>query len=456
MYLIGHRKRMLRRISLIATCAATGLAASLAVAQTNGAERYSSAGDLRLPEQFTLFGSRDPNIRRPTAIVNGEIITQTDVDQRLALVIASNSGASISDEERQQLRMQVLRNLIDETLQIQEAAANEIQIAPTELDQAYTQVASRFAPETDDFEQFLRQQGSSDRSIKRQIEGEMAWDRLLRREVNPRVNISELQVTRTIEQMDATRGQTEYRIAEIFLPATPDTEQEVYATAQRIGEQIRQGGSFPVYARQYSKASTAAVGGDLGWVRASQLPSELAAAVVQIPVGSLSTPIPLPGGFSLIAVADERQILTADPRDAVLSLKQITLAFPEGTTPEQAEPLVTQLGTATQQGGGCGTAEAVAAQVGGDIVQNDRVPVRDLPPELAQLMVNLQVGEATPPFGSLEQGVRVLVLCGRDDPAPVADVDPQAVEQRLEAEVVNRQANSYLRDLRRNAVIEYR
>src|SRR3546814_4034929 len=57
------------------------------------------------------------NVRKATAIVNGRIITGTDVDQRLALIITANGG-KVSDEEKERLRVQVLRNLIDETLQI--------------------------------------------------------------------------------------------------------------------------------------------------------------------------------------------------------------------------------------------------------------------------------------------------------------------------------------------------
>lgn len=448
---------MTRRIAILFASLATGLCAGAGTAQTGAGEQFSALTDLGLPEQFTMFGNRDPNVRRPTAIVNGEIITQTDIDHRLGLFLASNPNAQIGDQEMMQLRMQILRNLIDETLQIQEAEANDIDITEAELNQTYTRVAGNFAPNVDDFDEFLRAQGSSERSIKRQIEGELAWDRLLRRNVSPFVNVSDAQVEEIVERLQATRGQTEYRVSEIFLAARPDNQEEVFARANQLVQQIQQaGGSFPAYARQFSEATTAAVGGDLGWVLPEQLPAELARVVPQMSVGSMSAPIPLPGGFSIIALADSRQILSADPRDAVLSLKQITVTFADGIERAEAEPRISNLAAAVQQGGGCGAAEDIAASVGGDVVQNDNVRVRDLPAELQQVMGQLQIGEATPPFGSLDQGVRVLILCGRDDPQQVASVDPTAIEDRLVDERINRQARSYLRDLRNNAVIEYR
>ena len=81
--------------------------------------------------------------------------------------------------------------------------------------------------------------------------------------------------------------------------------------------------------------------------------------------------------------------------------------------------------------------------------------MRDLPPALQQMMLPMQVGQATQPFGSLEEGVRVLVICGRDEvdpPAPSYD----EVYNQINEERVNSRARRYLRDLRRDAVIEFR
>src|SRR3569623_1924518 len=122
--------------------------------------------------------------------------------------------------------------------------------------------------------------------------------------------------------------------------------------------QLRGGAPFAAYARQFSEASTAATGGDLGWVRAEQLPEQLGAAVRAMPVGTVSDPIAIPGGFSIIAIQDTRQILTADPRDATLSLKQISMVFPANTPKADVEAKAQLLGQAGQSMGGCGGAEA--------------------------------------------------------------------------------------------------
>jgi peptidyl-prolyl cis-trans isomerase SurA len=415
----------------------------------------SSADTLNLPTDLTVFGKSDPTVHKATAIVNGTIITDTDIDQRFALVLIANGG-KIEESERERLRLQVLRNLIDETLQIQEAKANDITIAPEEIDQTFARVSGNFRKSPTDFAVYLSQVGSSAASMKRQIEGELAWRRLLGRRVEPFVSVSDDEVNAIVSRLNASKGATEYRIGEIFLSGTPATITETEANAERIVDQLRKGGSFAAYARQFSEASTAAVGGDLGWVRSEQLPEALGVAATQLSPGQVSPPIAVAGGYSIIALVDKRQVLTADPRDAVLSLKQISIKFAPGDTEAKAAPKVEAFAKQVAAISGCGSVADVAARMGADVVDSDQVRIRDLPPPLQQMMVDLQIGQSTRPFGSLADGVRALVLCGRDDAQSANGPSFDQIFAQLEEDRVNRRARRYLRDLRRDAVVEYR
>ncbi len=442
------------RLNWAALLGATSLLALPLAAQTVDSAS-SPAASLNLPANITVFGKSEPTVRKATAIVNGQVITETDVEQRLALVIAANEGR-ISPEEKDRLRTQIVRNLIDETLQIQEAKANEIKVEPGEVDQTFARVAANSNRTPAQFSAFLRSQGSSDRSLKHQIEAESAWSRLQRKKIQPFVNVAEEEVQSVISRLNAAKGSTEYRIGEIFLSANPANAAEVQAGAQKIIENVRNGASFVAYARQFSEASTAAVGGDLGWVRPEQLPEQLMTAAQSLQNGGVSEPIAVPGGYSIIVKLDERKVLTADPRDAILSLKQVSLSFAKGTTQEQAAPQVEAMTKASREIAGCGQAEAVGGKLGATVVGNDNVPLRELPTALQNLMVNLQVGQASQPFGSLEDGIRFLVVCGRDDPAAGNAPSFDQVLAQMEEERVSRRAQRYLRDLRRDAEVEYR
>ena len=443
-------KEMTKAGPLTALVALGVVAASAAAAQE---QDTNSASSLNLPSNPVVFGSALPSIVKASAIVNGEVITQTDIDQRVALMAIANGGA-IPAEELERVRQQVLRNLIDETLQIQAARAAEIQVTEADIDKTVQRVAGNVNQTPEQMTQYLKANGSSIRAIRRQILGEISWRRLQSAKIESGVSVGDEEVKAVISRLEASKGTEEFRVGEIFLASAPGTADQVMANARRILEQLQQGASFVGYARQFSEASTAAVGGDLGWVRPEQLPEQLGEAVRTLNPGQVAI-VGVPGGVSIVAVQDKRKVLTADPRNAELNLKQVSVGFPAGTTREAAEPIVARFAQAAQNVGGCGGAEKMASEFNGEVVQSDGVKLRELPPALQEMMLPMQVGQATRPFGSLEEGVRVLVICGRDEVDPSMPTYDQVLAQMNE-ERVNLRARRYLRDLRRDAVIDFR
>ena len=431
-----------------------GIALAAAAMAQDQAPQVNSTASLNLPQNPQLFGSGMPSVVKATAIVNGEVITQTDIDQRLALLAIANN-TPIPPNEVERLRQQVLSNLIDETLQIQAARAEEIEITETDIDKTVERVATNAKQTPDQMADYLKSRGSSIRSIRRQIRGEIAWRRLQSKKIESTISVGDEEVQAVIDKLNASKGAEEFRVGEIFISANSTNEEQALANAQRVFAALQQGGSFVGYARQFSEASTAAVGGDLGWVRPEQLPEPLAQTVRQMRPGQVSPPIKLSGGYSIVAVQDMRKILTADPRSAVLTLKQLTIAFPQGTSRTVAEPVVARFAQAALNIGGCGGAERIASELNAEVIQSDQVKMRDLPPALQDMMLQMQIGQATRPFGSIEEGVRVLVLCGRDEVDASAPSFDQVYAQ-LNEERVNLRSRRYLRDLRRDAIIDFR
>ena len=444
--------KLFKRLSFAAV-----LISATALTPLNAQSTPDSEGNdanLIAPDGQQLFGKNDPNVRRATAQVNGEIITGTDMDHRLALIVAANEN-KLPPEELARFRAQILTNLIDETLQIQEAAANKIEVTDAEVEQYFDRVAQQnFKRPANQVEKYLTSIGASVATLKRQIKGELSWSRLLSRNVRPSANVSDDEVNAIIERIKATKGTTEYRLGEIYLSATPEAMPAVTENAKKIIDQLRQGANFVAYARQFSEASTASVGGDLGWLSLAQLPSSLATAAAGMNSNEVQA-VASPGGISILLLIDKRQVAMSDPRDSVLSLKQIAITFPAGTAEAQIAPLVKRFSEETQQIAGCGVADEMAAKLGADVVNRDGIKIRDLPAPLQQVMLDLQIGQSTPPYGSLQDGVRVFVLCGRDAPEVAASESFDEIMSRLEEERVNKRARIYLRDLRRDAVIEY-
>jgi len=440
---------------ILAVVAAAGLAATPMGLTAQQQAPASSGNAFGIPDDVTIYGSENPNVRTATAIVNDFVITGTDIDQRLAIVLAASQN-EISDEERNRLRQQILRNLIDETLQIQEANSLELNVTNDAVEQRYASVAAQnFEADPSRMDSYLLGIGSSPASLKRQILGELSWQNALRRNVIPFVNVSEEEVNEVLERLEASRGTFEYRLGEIYLSASTENREAVLQNAQRIVEQLQQGANFQAYARQFSEASTAAVGGDTGFLRIGTLPSQMADAVRQMQPGQLFGPIEIPGGFTIILMIDRRQVLTADPRDAILSLKQISVTFPEGTSEAEATAKVDEFGLFVENLRGCADADNARGLIGANVVTNDQIRARALPEALQGIILGLQVGQATPPFGSIQEGVRVLMLCGRDDPQDTSGPSFDSVMEQIENDRIQKRAQRYLRDLRNDAYIEY-
>lgn len=436
---------------LVLALGVAGLA-TIAVAQTVPDQSVPSTG-LDLPSNLQIFGKADPNIRKPTAIVNDVVITGTDVDQRVAMIVGLQK-LNIKAEERDQLRLAMLRQLIDETLQIQEAKANEITVEPKEIEQGFGRVSKNFNRTPEEMRGWLKQNGSSERSVKRQIEAEIAWSRLLRRRVN--INVGEAEVNAMIKRMEEAKGTDEYHVYEIYQNATSDRAQEVFAGMQKMIQQMREGAPFDYLARTYSESSTKAQGGDLGWVRPAMLPDALAKAAQEMQAGQVAGPIELPTGFSILYLAEKRQVLMPNPLDARLSLRQLTISFAPGTTEPQATARAGEFAKATQAIKGCGDVAKVATDQSAEVVDKDGIVLRDLPPALQNIIMPLQIGQVTQPFGTIQDGVRVLVICGRDEPKMANMPTAEQLQEQIEDERVNLRAQRMLRDLRRDALVEYR
>ena len=423
------------------------------MAQTVADEAQPTAS-LNIPTG-QLYGANNPNVRKATAEVNGEIITGTDIDHRIALLTQGNQ-AQIPSEQLPAFRTEVLTRLIDETLQIQEAAANDIEITDAELKQYFERIVQQNYKQTpQSADPFFAKMGSSSASLKRQVKGEIAWSRLLSRNVRPNANVSDDEVKAIQERLQSDRGQPEYRVGEICIRVdSPQEQAAATESARKIVEELRAGGNFAQIARRLSQCSTAARGGDLGWTKQSQVPASLQQAVFSMSPNEIVA-VPTSSGISILLLIDKRQIGAADPGEAVLSLKQIAITFPKGSTEKQAEPLVARFAQQAQSIRGCGTADDMAKQMNAEVVNRDGIRVKDLPGPLQQVMSGLQIGQSTQPYGSLEDGVRVFVLCGRDMPQEVKEETFEEIMSRLEDERVEKRAATYLRDIRRDAIIEY-
>jgi peptidyl-prolyl cis-trans isomerase SurA len=212
------------------------------------------------------------------AVVNDDVISVFDLTSRLRMVELS-SNLPDSPETRQRIEPQVLRGLVDEKLQLQEAKKQNVVATDDELNNALGQIEKQNNMQPGQLNEFLKARGIDRGSMLNQLTSSIVWAKLVRRLAAQNTEITDEEVDAALKRVKEHAGEPQSRIAEIFLAVdTPSQDQEVRNLAQKLTEQMKQGARFSAIAQQFSQSATAAVGGDMGWLRPDQLPPELAAA----------------------------------------------------------------------------------------------------------------------------------------------------------------------------------
>src|SRR5690625_899742 len=386
------------------------------------------------------------------AVVNDEVISRLDFEARLRIALLA-SGPPETQETLNQISGPVLRRLIDERLQRQEARRLSIDVTEQEMEQGLAEMAERNGMTRDQFVNLLESNGAPVSSIRDQIRASISWNKLLGARVVPDVQVSEEEIDQTVERLASQGNQVRVRLAEIFLPFGGTTgQEEARELAERLLSQLAQGTNFQQLAVQFSQAPTAAAGGDTGFIAEAQLPPDLAEVVADMRPGELAGPVPTVNGYYIIAVIDREQSGPGGGDAASGDLRLTQILF--DVEPGQEEVALRRAEEATTGINSCDAANAMAAEIGvggsGDIGE---VRLANLPQEIRQIAINLPIGSPSQPIFTGDS-VLVLFVCDRD--VETGGIDRQFVSERLRRERIDMLGARYMRDLRRAANIEIR
>jgi len=381
------------------------------------------------------------NAEGVAAIVNDNVISTFDVRQRANLLMVS-AGIQPTPEMQTRARAQALRDLVDERLQIQEAAKFEITVTPETVDRRLGEIATQNQTTVEGLTASLGTSGIGIRTLRTQIEADIAWQRLIGGMYGSRVRVSEQEIRETQTRIANNATRPQYQISEIFLPATTDQEfAEMQQGAMRLLEQMQGGAPFPAVARQFSQAPSAAAGGDIGWIAAPELAPELQPIADQLQRGQVSMPIRTRSGVYLIAMRDRRAGVQAGAT-TVISLRQIGAPIARQAALERAQRRIN----------GCGDLDnAVEGISGAALTDLGQTQESELSPAIRDRIQGVEVGRASPVLVNGDQ-VTVIVVCSRE--AGGSDVpDREAIEGRLREQELAMLSERYLRNLRREATI---
>lgn len=390
------------------------------------------------------------------AVVNEEVVTSIDVSDR-AKFIVTTAKLSNTPETMERLIPQVTRQLIDETLQLQEARRLNIQITDAQVEKAVADIASARGGTVEALYTQLSDAHIPAKTFKDQIRAQLAWSKVVGREIRPQIKVSdeEIELARLQESTALkTSGSGEVEIITLSLPVDkPEHDAEVKTLAEKLVGDLRAGASFEEVATQLG-SDTAPVP---AWVSLAQLDANLATALEKAVPGAVSNPARTADGYLIVKLLNRRGAASAALNDSDLLLKDILLKLKPDDSEKDAQLSIDIAQEVARYPGDCKSPE-VAGINGLEEVSIETTFMKarfsELAPSLQQIVSNLSVGGVSEPFAS-ENGIRLLMLCERID-APPALAAAEEMYAKLMKQKMELETQKYMRNLRREAFIEFR
>ena len=400
---------------------------------------------------MTLMTLNTPEAREVegiAAIVNDEVISKFDVDQRVNLFLVT-SGIERTPQNIDGLRRQVLRTLIQEKLQLQEARDSEIEISRAEINAAMQDMASGTNRSLDEVEKFLKENNVHIRTMEDQIEAELAWNRFVRGRFGGQVSIGELEIDETLERAEAAMNQDRVNINEILLLANNQLDgQRLMSEAAQIVQQLRAGINFGAVARQFSAASSSASGGNLGWIPVNQLDENIVPIIENMAAGDISDPIETSAGIYIVQLNSKQQSGGIDPMRNLFDLLIITYDVATEGHLAKLESLRDSFTT-------CKNTESKAKEMDArNVTRTGQVELRRFPKNLQSEISTTEAGQVIGPKKN-EKIAEMVVVCDRKDDQG-ATISRDTIENNLYSQRLAIMARRHLRELRRDSIVEYR
>ena len=389
------------------------------------------------------------------AVVNGEAITNFELDGRLDYLVTA-TGLTVTDDNRGQLRDDVLQMLIDDKLKLMEARKLTPGIIDVGFAQAREAVNNTYRSQSQSAGQRLRELGLDRKIIEDKTASDMIWATLLRDRYQSQFDTADKLAQQALDRLTADLSQPQVRLSEIVLAPTQDRSTAANLDiAQQMIDAINEGADFAAIARQYSAAGSAQDGGKLGWLVLNTLPDAFADAIDKAASGTILAPINKDGVVYILRKEGARAKGFIDPSQARIDIARALLPLPEDISSSDQLIAAGQLQKRTENATSCEQIEAINIELGsGAPPYLLDLEVGTITPNLRETIESLEIGKPSAPLNFAE-GMVVFMICNRYMP----EVDLPDLESLKNTELNKVFAiisNRYLLRLRRAATIDNR
>ena len=385
------------------------------------------------------------DIQAISVIVNDEVISRYDVNQRVKLILVT-SGIPATEENLKRIETQSIRALINERIQLQEASKLEVPESQEEIQVMLDRIAKGNQTTSEGIVESITSQGVNVETLISQIKSELLWNKIVRGRFGSYINISDEEINIVYNRTMDSINKVQYDISEIFLGFEDEKEEsDAKDLALKLVEQLKNDIAFEPVAQQFSQSSSSGQGGYIGWVSEGQFDQEIIKGIESLSTNSVSEPIKTVNGYYIMKVNGRAEEGGKNPLRNQYNLTSVTFLKQDlKSAIEFSKNFIS-----------CKRLDALLENYNEKEVNiiGDRL-LQDLPNDLHEELLQKNAGNALSPRFS-EETIDILLICDRKDDVGV-QVNRDAIEDNIYSQKMGMMSRRHLRDLRRDAVIEYR
>ncbi len=417
------------------------------------------------PQPATPAGaaSRGPLlIDRIVAVVNRDVITQRDLNERVAVVTSQLRRQNTPLPPIDVLERQVLERMIMDRIQVQFARETGVRIEDAQLDRTIALIAEQNKLTPAEFRRALEREGIPFDKFRADIRDEMLIGRLREREVDGKIQIAESDVDNFLDEVQNATGVVEYNLAHILVrvpeSASPEQVEARFKRAQEAQAKARSGADFAQLAVSFSDAPDALQGGGMGWRPQDRLPELIAAELVKMKPGEVTDVLRSPAGFHVVKLIDRRGGGAGSFVVQQTRARHILVRVNELVSEAEAQRKIALLRQRLIEGASfaelarLNSDDTVSAMRGGEL---GWVVPGDVVPEFERAMNQLKVGEISQPVRT-QFGLHLIQVEDRRTADLAADRKRLEARKALRERRADEAYQDWLRQLRDRAYVEYR
>ena len=398
-------------------------------------------------------------IDRIVAVVEGEVILQSRLDQAVQSVKQQYASHPEQLPPPEVLKRQVLNRLILMKLQVQDANKKGIRVAQNEVGNAVANIAQHNKMTPQQLRQTITSRGGSFAAFSRNVANQILVQKLRDQVVRNKVRVTDAEVDNLLKNPSFNAGQVHLAHIEILLPsgASASDIAAAQAKADKVEKALKDGMDFNAAAIRYSDAQDALEGGDLGWRGMNEIPPAFAELVAKLQPGQTTPPLRGPSGFHILKLVGRRDA----KRDVVTQYhaRQILIKPTELVTAseaqQKAEDIYKKITSKKKDFAELAKKESdddTSANLGGDL---GWFQLQEHGPAIANVIASLDDGEVSKPFQT-RVGWDIIQRLGTRE----RDITEESRRQRARAAIGNRKAKQvyedFLRQLRSSSFVNIR